>query len=55
MSNWKSPGPNNIQGFWLKNLTKMHDKLLHNLIQCIEEGNVPRLDDQRKNSFDPER
>ena len=41
MSNWKSPGPYNVQGFWLKNFTKMHDKLLNNLAQCIEEGNVP--------------
>ena len=41
MSNWKSPGPDNVQGFWLKNFTKMHDKLLNNLAQCIEEGNVP--------------
>ena len=28
MSNWKSPGPDNAPGFWLKNFTKMHDKLL---------------------------
>ena len=25
----------------MKNFTKMHDKLLNNLAQCIEEGNVP--------------
>ena len=41
MSNWKSPGPDNVQGFWLKNFTTMHDRLLNNLTQCIEEGNVP--------------
>ena len=34
MSNWKSPGPDNVQGFWLKNFTKMHDKLLNNLAIC---------------------
>ena len=33
MSNQKSPG--------LDNVTKMHDKLLNNLTQCIEEGKVP--------------
>ena len=41
MSNWISPGPDNVQGFWLKNFTKMHDKVLNNLAQCIEGGNVP--------------
>lgn len=28
MSNWKVPCPDNVQGYWLKNLTLLHDKLL---------------------------
>ena len=40
ISNWKSPEPDNVQGFWSKNFTKMHAKLLNNVAQCIEEGNV---------------
>ena len=27
MPNWKAPGPDNAQGYWLKNLTPLHDKL----------------------------
>ena len=40
MSNRKSPGPDNVQGFWLKNFTTTHGRLLNNLAQFIEEGNV---------------
>ena len=28
MLNWKSPGPDNVQGFWLKNFTTMHERLI---------------------------
>ena len=28
MSNWKAPYPENVQGYCLKNLTPLHDKLL---------------------------
>ena len=28
MPNWKAPGPDNAQGYWLKNLTPLHERLL---------------------------
>ena len=28
MPNWKAPGPDNVQGYWLKNLTPLHDNLV---------------------------
>ena len=24
MSNWKTPGPERVQGFWFKRITKLH-------------------------------
>ena len=28
MPNCKAPGPGNVQGYWLKNLNPLHDKLV---------------------------
>ena len=27
MPNWKSPGPNFVQGFWLKNFSSLHESI----------------------------
>jgi len=27
MANWKSPGPDQVQGYWLKQLTRLHERL----------------------------
>ena len=27
MPNWKSPGPDLVQGFWLKNFHSLHEKV----------------------------
>ena len=27
MSNWKSPGPHLVQGFWLKNFSSLHKRI----------------------------
>ena len=27
MANWKAPGPDGVQGFWLKKLTSLHDRI----------------------------
>ena len=27
MSNWKSPGPNLVQGFWLENFSSLHGRI----------------------------
>ena len=34
--NWKGPGPDNVQGYWLKNLTPLHDKLVVYLQECLD-------------------
>ena len=41
MPNWKAPGPDNVQGYWLKNLTPLHDKLIAYLQDCLDSGVVP--------------
>ena len=27
MPNWKSPGPDLVQGFWLKNFSSLHERV----------------------------
>ena len=55
--NWKSPGPDGLQGYWLKNFTSCIDRIAKHLkhthrmfgyVQCA------RVDDQRKNEFNNE-
>ena len=41
MANWKSPGPDLVQGFWLKNFISLHERLAEQLDQCLREGVVP--------------
>ena len=41
MPNWKAPGPDNVQGYWLKHLTQLHDKLIVYLQDCLDSGLVP--------------
>ena len=41
MSNWKAPGPDHVQGYWLKNFKSMHQGLSENLQDCMENGKVP--------------
>ena len=41
MSNWKTPGPDNIIGHWLENLISLHDKLLVYFQDCLDFGVVP--------------
>ena len=38
MPNWKSAGPDLVQGFWLKNFTAMHDRITIQLNRCLETG-----------------
>ena len=41
-SNWKSPGPDAIPNFWLKQLTALHQHLLNGYNQAIEHPeNLP--------------
>ena len=41
MPNWKPLGPDNVQGYRLKNLSPLHDKLLVHLQNCL--GSVMAL------------
>ena len=39
--NWKAPGPDGVQGYWLKNFVSLHSKLAENLNHCLETGETP--------------
>ena len=41
--NWKAPSPDNVQGYWLKNLTPLNDKSVMHLQDCLNSGVVPDL------------
>ena len=41
MPNWKAPGPDNVQGYWLKNMTPLHNKLVVYLQECLDSVVVP--------------
>ena len=41
MPNWKSPGPDLVQGFWLKNFSSLHEKVSLQLKECLDSGFVP--------------
>ena len=40
MLNWKAPGLNFVQGFWLKNFKSIQERLRRNLQIYLENGNV---------------
>ena len=40
MPNWKAPGPEFVQGFWLKHLKSIQG-LRRKLKKCLENRNVP--------------
>ena len=39
--NWKAPGPDGVQGFWLKKFKSIHSLLALTLSKCLEEGKTP--------------
>ena len=41
MPNWKSPGPDLVQGFWLKNFSSLHERVRSQLKECLDSGFVP--------------
>ena len=41
MPNWKSPGPDLVHGFWLKNLSSLHKRVRLQLQKCLDSGSVP--------------
>ena len=34
MPNWKSPGPDLVQGFWLKNFSSLHGRVRSQFKEC---------------------
>ena len=41
MPNWKSPGPDLVQGFWLKSFSSLHESVRLQLKECLDSGFVP--------------
>ena len=41
MPNWKSPGPDLVQGFWLKSFSSLHQRARLQLKECLDSGFVP--------------
>ena len=41
MPNWKSPGPDLVQAFWLKNFSSFHEKVSLQLKECLDSGFAP--------------
>ena len=41
MPNWKSPGPDLVQEFWLKNFSSLHERVKLQLKECLDSGFVP--------------
>ena len=41
MPNWKSPGPDLLQKFWLKNFSSLHERVRLQLKECLDSGFVP--------------
>ena len=40
MPNWKSPGPDGVQGYWIKNLSNLHNSIALQLDRCFQENNL---------------
>ena len=45
--NWKAPGPDGAQGFWLENFTSLHENPVWYLNACLE-GETPRWINKRR-------
>ena len=41
MPNWKAPGPDGVQGYWLKNFRSVLENLRVHLTKCLARGEVP--------------
>ena len=41
MPNWKSLGPDLVQGFWLKSFSSLHERVRWQLKECLDSGFVP--------------
>ena len=43
MPNWKSPGPDLVQGFWLNNFSSLLERVRLLLKECLDSGFVLSL------------
>ena len=41
MPTWKSPGPDLVQGFWLMNISSLHERISLQLKECLDSGFAP--------------
>ena len=41
MPNWKSPGLDLVQGFWLKNFSSLHGRVRSQLKECLDSDFAP--------------
>ena len=41
MSNWRAPGPDGVQGFWLKKLTNLHERVTKHSQTFLSTGIEP--------------
>ena len=41
IQNWKSPGSDLVQDYWLKGFTSLHEKTAYQLNDCLRQSNVP--------------
>ena len=39
--NWTAPGPDNVQGFWLKSMKKLHERMALQLQECLDGRGIP--------------
>ena len=51
MQNWKPPGPDLVQGFWLKNFSSLHERVRLQLKECLDSGFAPSLLTIRRTSL----
>ena len=51
MPNWKSPGPDLVQGICLKNFSSLHEKVRLQLKECLDSGFVPSWLTRGRNSL----
>ena len=42
VANWKGPGPDGVQGYWLKSFTTLHGRVVLQLNEVLESDSVPR-------------
>ena len=40
--NWKAPGPDGVQGYWVKGFKSLHDRIADQLDECLKDGKIPK-------------